>query len=75
MIFLEDILQTTPNPTYTSSPNTPNPNIESYSNEEHRGVTPDEPMFLVPNNEVNHLHQHTRAYLKSIDQIPAIYQI
>ncbi|CAF4330217.1 unnamed protein product, partial [Adineta steineri] len=43
--------QSTPDPTYTSSPNTPNPNLESPSNEELRGVTPEEPLFLTPNNE------------------------
>ena len=32
-------------------------------------------MFLVLNNEVNQLCRHTRAYLKSLGQIPAIYQI
>ena len=32
-------------------------------------------MFIVPNNEVNQLHQHTRTYLKSTVQIPTIYQI
>ena len=58
--------QSTPDPTYTSSPDTPNPNSESPSNEELRGVTPEEPVFLVPNNELNQLHQHTHAYLKSI---------
>ncbi|CAF4277974.1 unnamed protein product, partial [Adineta steineri] len=67
--------RSTPDPTYTSSPDTPNPNPESSSNEELRGVTSDEPVFLVPNNEVNQLHRHTHAYLKSIIQIPAIYQI
>ena len=67
--------QSTPDPTYTSSPDTPNLDPESSSNEELRGVTPDEPVFLVPNNEVNQLRRHTRAYLKSISQIPAIYQI
>jgi len=30
---------------------------------------------LIPNNEVNQLRRHTRAYLRSISQIPAIYQI
>ncbi|CAF4356329.1 unnamed protein product, partial [Adineta steineri] len=54
--------RSTPNPIYTSSPNTPNPNTQSPSNEELRGVTPEEPLFLVPNNE-------------SIGQIPTIYQI
>ncbi|CAF4289801.1 unnamed protein product, partial [Adineta steineri] len=67
--------QSTPDPTYTSSPDTLNPNTESPSKEEFHGVTPDAPMFLVPNNEVNQLRQHTRAYLKSISQIPAIYKI
>ena len=42
--------QSTPDPIYTSSPNTPNPNTESPSNEECHGVTPEEPIFLVPNN-------------------------
>ena len=32
-------------------------------------------MFLIPNNEVNQLCQHTHAYLNSISEIPAIYQI
>ena len=32
-------------------------------------------MYLVPNNEVNQLHLNTHAYLKSIGQIPTIYQI
>ena len=67
--------RSTPDPIYTSSPDTPNPNIESPSGEEIRGVTPKEPMYLVPNNKVNQFHQHTRAYLKSIGQIPTIYQI
>ena len=43
--------------------------------EELRGVTSEEPMFLVPNKEVNQLRQHTRAYFQSISQIPVIYQI
>ena len=67
--------RSTPYPIYTYSPDTPNPNIESPSNEEICGVTPKEPVYLVPNNEVNKLCQHTRAYLKSISQIPTIYQI
>ena len=67
--------QSTPDPTYTSSPETPNPNINSSLNEELHGVTPDDPMFLISNNEVNQLRQHTRAYLQSIGQILIIYQI
>ena len=47
--------RSTLDPTYTSSPDTPNPNPKSPSNEEIHGVTPDEPMFLVPDNEVNQL--------------------
>ncbi|CAF4140590.1 unnamed protein product [Adineta steineri] len=54
--------RSTPDPTYTSSLDTPNPNPKSPSKEELHGVTPDESVFLVPNNE-------------SIGQISAIYQI
>ena len=32
-------------------------------------------MYRIPNTEVDHLHCHTRAYLKSIGKIPIIYQI
>ena len=67
--------RSTPSPSYTSSLNTPNPNLDSSSNEELHGVTPKEPVFLIPNNEVNLLRRHTRAYPKSISQIPTIYQI
>ncbi|CAF4200395.1 unnamed protein product, partial [Adineta steineri] len=67
--------RSTPNPTYTSSPDTPNPNLESPLKEELRDVTPEELVFHVPNNEVNQLFRHTHAYLKSIGQILAIYQI
>ena len=48
--------QSTVDPTYTSSPETPNLNSDSSLNEEPRSVTLDEPMFFIPNNEVNHLH-------------------
>jgi hypothetical protein len=65
--------RSTPDPIYTSSPHTPNPNTESPSNKEIHGVTPEEPVYLVPNNEVNQLRRHTHAYLKSIGQIPTIY--
>ena len=47
--------RSTPNPIYTSSPDTPNPNLDSPSNEELHGVTPEELVFLVPNNELNQL--------------------
>ena len=42
--------RSTPYPIYTSSPDTPNPNMESPSKEDLHGVTPEEPIFLVPNN-------------------------
>ena len=48
--------RSTPDLIYTSSPDTPNPNTESPSDEAIHGVTPEEPVFLVPNNEVNQLH-------------------
>ena len=67
--------RSTPDPTYTSSLDTPNPNLDSSLNKELHGVTLDEPVFLIPNNEVNQLRRHTCAYLKSISQIPIIYQI
>ena len=67
--------QSTLDPIYTSSPETPNPNPDSSLNKKLRGVTSEEPMFLIPNNEVNQLLQHTHAYLQSICQIPIIYKI
>ena len=42
-----------PNLTYTSSLDTPNPNPDSSLNEQPHGVTPDELVFLFPNNKVN----------------------
>ncbi|CAF4199319.1 unnamed protein product [Adineta steineri] len=67
--------QSTPDLTYTSSPETPNPNPDPSLNEELRGVTLEEPMFQIPNNEVNQIRRHIRAYLQSVDQIPIVYQI
>ena len=58
---------------YTSSPDIPNQ--DSSSNEELQGVSFDERLYLIPKIEVNQLHHHTRAYLKSLGQIPIIYQI
>ena len=46
----------THDPTYTSSPDTPNPNLDYSLIEQPHGVTPDEPMFQISNNEVNQLH-------------------
>ena len=48
--------RSTPDPTYTSSPDTLDPKMESPSKEELHGVTPEEHVFLVPNNELNQLH-------------------
>jgi hypothetical protein len=57
----------------TSSPDIPHP--DSSSNKELRGVSSKEPLYLIPKIEVNQLRCHTRAYLKSLGQIPIIYQI
>ena len=67
--------QSTSNPTYTSSLKTLDPNQDSSSNEELWGVTLEDPLYHIPNNEVGQLHHHTQAYIKSISQIPIIYQI
>ena len=67
--------QSTHDPTYTSSPETPNPNKDSTSNKDLCGVTAEEPLYRIPNNEIDQLHRHTQAYLKSIGKIPIICQI
>ena len=48
--------RSTPDPTYTSSPDTPNPNPDSSLNEEPHGVTLYEAVFLIQNNELNQIH-------------------
>ena len=48
--------QSTPDLTYTSSPKTPDPNPDPSLNEELCGVTPKEPIYFIPNNEVDQLH-------------------
>ena len=58
---------------YTSSPDIPHQ--DPSSNEELRGVSSEEPLYLIPKNEVNQLRHHTRAYLNLLGQIPIIYQI
>lgn len=45
--------QSTPHPTYTFEPKTPNPSLDPYLNEELHDVTPDEPVYLIPNSKVN----------------------
>ena len=65
--------QPTLDPTYNSSPNIPHP--DSSSNEELQGVSSEEHLYLIPKNEVNQLRHNTRAYLKSLGQIPVVYQI
>jgi hypothetical protein len=67
--------QSTPDLTYTSSLETLDPNQDSSLNKELHGVTSEELVYRIPNNEVDQLHQHTHAYLQSISQIPIIYQI
>ena len=51
--------QSTPDPTYTSSPKTLDPHLDSSSNEELRGVTQEEPLYCIPKNEFNQLRRHT----------------
>ena len=51
------------------------PNQDSSSNKELQGVSSEEPLYLISKTEVNQLRRHTRAYLKSLGQIPIIYQI
>ena len=66
-------IQPTPDPSYTSSPDIPHQ--DSSSNEELQGISSEEPLYLIPKIEVNQLRCHTRGYLKSLGQIPIIYQI
>ena len=66
-------IQPTHDPSYTSSPDIPHQ--DSSSNKELQGVSTEEPLYLIPKTEVNQLRHHTRAYLKSLGQIPIIYQI
>ena len=66
-------IQLTPDPSYTSSLDIPNK--DSSSNTYLQGVSYEEPWYLIPKTEVNQLRHHTRAYLKSLGQIPVIYQI
>ena len=68
-------LQSTLDPTYTSLPKTPDPHQDSSLNEELQGVTSEEPLYRIHNTEIDQLHHHTQAYLKSICQIPIIYPI
>lgn len=51
--------QSTHDPTYTSSLETPYPNQDSSMNEEICGVRPEEPIYCFPNNKVDQLHRHT----------------
>ena len=67
--------QSTPNLTYTSSPETLDPNQDPYLNKELHDVTLEDPVYRIPNNKFDEILRHTRAYLKSIDQIPILYQI
>ena len=69
----EILIQPTLDPSYTYSPDIPNQ--ESSSDKELQGVSSEEPLYLISKTEVNQLRHHTRAYLKSLGQIPIIYQI
>ena len=66
-------IQPSLDPSYTSSPKIPIQ--DSSSNEELQGISSEEPLYLISKTEVNQLRHHTRAYLKSLGQIPIIYQI
>jgi hypothetical protein len=66
-------IQPTLDPSYTSSPDIPHQ--DSSSNEDIQGVSTKKPLYLIPKTEVNQLRHHTQAYLKSLGQIPIIYQI
>ena len=66
-------IQPTLDQSYTFSPGIPHQ--DSSSNEELQGVSSEIPLYLIPKTEVNQLRRHTRAYLKSLSQIPIIYQI
>ena len=48
--------QTNPNPSYTSSPDSPIQNQDPSSNEDIGGLTPEEPLYYVPKSEVGELH-------------------
>ena len=54
---------------------TSDPNLDPSLNEELCGITPEDLVYQIPNNEFNHLHRHTYAYLQYIGQIPIVYQI
>ncbi|CAF4353401.1 unnamed protein product, partial [Adineta steineri] len=66
-------IQPTLDPSYTSSPDIPNQ--DSSSNKELQGVSSEKLLYLIPKTKVNQLRHHTQAYLKSLGQIPIIYQI
>ena len=51
--------QSTPDPTYTSSLKTLDPNLDSSLNEELHGVTIKDPLYCIPKNKVDQLHYHT----------------
>ena len=57
-------IQSTVDPSYTSSPDIPHQ--ESSSNKKLQGISSKEPLYLIPKIEVNQLHFHTQAYLKSL---------
>ena len=50
-------IQSTPDPSYTSSPDFPNQ--DSSSNKELQGVSSEEPLYLISKTKVNQLCHHT----------------
>ena len=65
--------QPTLDSSYTSSPEIPQQ--DNSSNEEIRGASSEEPLYLIHKIKVNQLCHHTLSYLNSLGQIPIIYQI
>ena len=51
--------QTTLDPSHTYSPSSPTHNQDFSFNQEIRGLTPKEPLYRIPNSEVEQLYCHT----------------
>ena len=60
--------QITLDPSYTCSPDLPTKNQDSYPNKEIGGLSSEDPLYCIPNTEVDLLHCHTQSYLKSFGQ-------
>ena len=64
--------QPIPGSSYSSSPDISH---QDSSSNEQRGVSSEEPLYLIQKTEVNQLCHHTRSFLKSLGQIPIVYKI